>query len=113
MLSINFFSSKYILEKEVQNALEMINAGENKEILCVIVSDFLGIDKLGNAINSQNSVGIEDSILKLNEYQYLPYGTIRNEVANNNEEIIIPLKRYQNIEKAYTQITEKILNLLK
>lgn len=114
MLSANFFSSKYILEQEVQKGMDLINVNPNKNILCVVVSNFTGLDKLKNG--STDSSPLRDSLLKLTEYQYLPYGNVKNNVTNQDEEKIIPLKDYAriyNIETALEQITSKILEVVR
>lgn len=113
MLSANFFSSKYILEKEVKVGMDLINQNKEKNILCIIVSDFIGLDKLKNSVENNSKNEIQDSLLNLSNYQYLPYDLIPNNVNNNNEEKIKSLKDFKNsntIDKALTQITEKILN---
>lgn len=116
MLSANFFSSKYILENEVKKGMDLVNENRGKNILCVIVSEFSGLDKLKNVLENNNKTILQDSLLNLSSYQYLPYDTVLNTVSNNNEEKIISLKEHSNrntIEKALTQITEKILEELK
>ena len=113
MLSANFFSSKYILDKEVKVGMDLINKNKEKNILCVIVSEFVGLDKLKTALESRGKSELQEAVLNLSSYQYLPYDTIPNSVTNNNEEKIITLKEHTNrntIERALTQITEKVLN---
>jgi internalin A len=107
MLSANFFNSNYILEHEVKKGMEQVAANKNKKILCVIVSDFLGLDTIKGNVTSDL-----EFITNLSDWQYLPYGKTENNVTGNSEEKIIPLKRYPHIEMAYAQITEKILDLL-
>jgi len=110
MLSANFFSSKYILEQEVQKGMDLINVNPDKNILCIIVSSFTGLEKLKNDTGNRNE--LQDALLKLADYQYLPYANVLNNVTNQNEEKIIPLKDYArmyNIETALEQITSKIL----
>jgi internalin A len=109
MLSANFLTSKYILEKEVQKGMDLINENKEKNILCVIVSDFIGLDRLKNAVELNEINSLQESLLSLSNYQYLPYGNKFNKVNNQDEEVIIPLKNYANIETAFKQITEKIL----
>lgn len=112
MLSANFFSSKYILAQEVQKGMDLINRNPAKNILCVVVSSFIGLDKLKN--DASDRTELQDALLKLGEYQYLPYGNVLNNATNQNEEKIIPLKDYariSNIEIALEQITSKINDL--
>lgn len=52
MLSVNFFSSSYILEQEVVKGMEQIAQNPDKKILPVIVSAFAGLDKLKHAIDN-------------------------------------------------------------
>lgn len=115
MLSGNFFDSRYILEKEVINGLEQVESDKEKNILCVIVSDFIGLDKLKNATSHLNDTNV-NSLLKLSEFQYLPYDKLKNTLTGNFEERIVSLKEHSNkntLEKALTQITEKVLEYLK
>jgi len=112
MLSVNFFSSNYILENEVREGMKQISAGKNKNVLCVIVSDFVGLDKLKDFLKDKLISDTQEAITKLSEWQYLPYWKTENKVTGNLEEKIIPLKRYPHIEKAYAQITEKVLELM-
>lgn len=112
MLSANFFSSKYILEKEIQKGMDDLVKNEEKKILCVIVSNFTGIDKLKTAVEKRNVTHLQDAVLKLAEYQYLPYSQEKNNVTGNMEEKIVPLKKYGQIEDAFTQISEKVLEAL-
>jgi internalin A len=116
MLSVDFFSSPYILEKEVQNVIEG-KKGE-KKILCVIVREFIGLDKIADYTDRIGSmINVSDkqkAILALKDFQYLPYGMDWNSITKQDRERITPLKEYSNkgeIDKALTQITTKILEL--
>jgi len=114
MLSPNFFSSRYILEKEVQVGFDLIEQNKNKDILCVIVDDFVSLDKL--FLPEDQRSNLQESILKLSQKQYLPYSTNYNKITNQDEEKIKPLKRqaYEGtISSAYVQIVNKILDYLK
>jgi internalin A len=111
MLSANFFSSRYILEEEVKKGMELIERNPNKKILCVIVSDFVGLDKLKSSIRPGEQSILQEAVLQLADWQYLPYGTVTNKVTGNTEEKIIPLKYHPRIDEALTQITTKILEL--
>jgi len=113
MLSANFFTSHYILEQEVQKGIELIAKDKEKQILCVIVSDFVGIDKLKDAVKDSETNSLQDSLLQLGDYQYLPYSLIANSVTGNNEEKIIPLDNHSNVNAALKQITEKVLEFCK
>jgi internalin A len=113
MLSANFFTSKYILDNEVQKGMQWISNDENKQILCVIVSDFVGLDKLKDAVKDSDTNSLQDSLLQLADYQYLPYANVINSVTGNNEEKIIPLKVHPDIDHALKQITEKVLTFYK
>lgn len=113
MLSANFLSSRYILEEEVKKGMDLIAADTSKKVLCVIVSEFVGLDSLRSAMEERTISEVQDAVLKLSEFQYLPYGEIRNEVTGNNEKKIIPLKEYKNIEKALAQVTQMVLDFLR
>jgi len=113
MLSANFFSSSYILEKEVQNV--MIGKRNKKSILCVIVSDFIGLDKIENYLRNWQISEKQKAILMLKDFQYLPYGKEWNDITKQHEKKIKSLKDFSNdsnIEAALKQISEKILQLL-
>jgi internalin A len=114
MLSANFFSSSYILDEEVKKGLYLANDNDStKKILCVIVSDFVDLNDLKKVLENNNMP--KAAALQLSEYQYLPYGKTDNKVTSNDEEKIISLKRYRNmnnIEEALTQITKKVLEVL-
>lgn len=113
MLSANFFSSSYILEKEVQSVMD--GKRDKKSILCVIVSDFVDLDKIESHLQNWKISDKQSAILMLKDFQYLPYGKEFNQVTRQNEEKIIPLKQFSNnsnIETALKQIVEKVLNIL-
>jgi len=113
MLSANFLSSRYILEEEVKKGMDLIAANSDKKVLCVVVSEFVGLDSLRSAMENRTTTEVQDAVLKLSEFQYLPYGEIKNEVTGNNEKRIIPLKEYKNIEKALAQVTQMVLDYLR
>jgi len=113
MLSANFFNSRYIIEKEVKEGMEQVIKDQNKKILCVTVSDFVGLDKLKQFLQGERLTDTQKAVLELASWQFLSYGTIVNQVTGNSEEKIIPLKRHPYIDEAYAQITEKILQALK
>ncbi|HAO08740.1 MAG TPA: hypothetical protein DCQ50_17575, partial [Chryseobacterium sp.] len=114
MLSANFFGSRYILEHEVQKGMDLIDQNPSKEILCVIVSDFIGLDRLKS--DKEDRTDLQQSLLRLGDYQYLPYGEIENKVTKKTEEKIISLSSYSDygdIDSAFRQVTEKVLEALK
>lgn len=113
MLSAGFFSSKYILEKEVQKGIDSLLGKPGKKALCVVVSAFAGLDKLKAAVNERESSPLQDAVFQLAEMQYLPYCKVKNEVSGNMEEKIVPLKKYPDIDDALAQICEKVLEVLK
>lgn len=116
MLSANFFSSPYIIEKEVANVMNAIEKGKKKDVLCVVVSDFVGVDSLKYSNEDRPQIDTQNALLELSSYQYLPYDTITNKVSNNEEEKIISLKEHTNrntIESALTQIVNKVREKLK
>ncbi len=114
MLSANFFTSAYILEEEVVKGMEMIAQNTNKKILPVIVSDFVGLDKLGSAI--KNPTEKQEAILGLGKFQYLAYGKNINPLTKQSEETILSLKDLANrneLDKGLSQIVERIIQILK
>ncbi|MCC8172281.1 MAG: TIR domain-containing protein [Parabacteroides sp.] len=113
MLSAGFFSSKYILEKEVQKGLDSLPGKPGKKALCVIVSAFAGLDKLKAATSERESSPLQDAVFQLADMQYLPYCKVKNEVTGNMEEKIVPLKKYPDIDDALAQICEKVLEALR
>lgn len=115
MLSANFFSSAYIIEQEVIKGMEFIAQNSNKKILPIIVSDFVGLDKIKKAMNSEIDVK-QEKILGLGDFQYLAYGKDINPLTQNGEEKILTLKDFANrneLEKALSQICEKIIEIFK
>jgi internalin A len=113
MLSVNFFSSDYIINHEVNEGIKIVSADQKKKIVCVIVSNFLGLNNLEKFLKGKLISDTQEAIKRLSEWQYLPYGKIKNEITGNWEEKIIPLKDYPgSIENAYTQIAEKIWEAL-
>lgn len=116
MLSINFFSSSYIIEHEVSNIMK--NKG-HKKVLCVLVSEFADLNKIIDFKKRQNGMIDEqnESILALSRFQYLPYGDVYNEFRGQWEKEIVPLTNYTNttgkhIDTAYKEISERVLTLL-
>jgi internalin A len=112
MLSPSFFTSKYILEKEVQKGMDLMAANPNKKVLCVIVSHFVGLDSLRTATKGQTLTDLQEAILQLSDHQYLPYGRIENKVTGNSEEKIIPLKSHYDKEEALSTIAQKVLDAI-
>jgi hypothetical protein len=113
MLSANFFSSSYILEKEVQNVMN--GKRDGKSILCIIVSDFIDLDKIDKYLQNWRISDKQKAILMLKDFQYLPYGKEYNSVTKQNERKIVSLKHFSNnsdIETALKQISEKVLEIL-
>lgn len=114
MLSANFFTSQYILEHEVLEGMSQIANDNRKKIVNVIVSDFIGFDavkkELLDTFNEQ-----QKAILQLGDYQYLPYGIIKNDVTGKSEEKIIPLveQTASTIDNSFVQITKKVVEALK
>lgn len=114
MLSVNFFTSQYILEHEVLKGMQQIAENKNKKIVNVIVSDFIGFDTI-NAVLHDNFNEQQKAILQLGDYQYLPYGTSQNRLTQKEKERIIPLVEQTSgtIDAAFTQITKKVAEALK
>lgn len=113
MLSANFFSSQYILDKEVKKGIELAANNPDKKIVSVIVSDFAGLDKFKSVINEEDLNDTQSAVLALGDWQFLAYSDVINSFTGNREEKITPLKRHPHPEQALSQITEKILEVLK
>jgi internalin A len=116
MLSVNFFLSPYIREKEILTGMEQIENNPNKKAFCIVVSDFPRLNALEDSIDFL-SPAVKAS-LKLLEWQYAPYG--REKIGEgsgkpHSEEKIIPLDRYENndrsLNEALTEIANKIQKL--
>ena len=112
MLSINFFSSDYILDEEVINTMNKIAAGSEKKVLCVIVSKFAGLENFdASTMNSR-----QKAIIKLASFQYASYFKEENKLTGNNEERLISLKeasRLGILDKQLTKVMEKIMKEIK
>lgn len=114
MLSANFFNSKYILEDEIQKGMSLIDDNPSKNILCIVVSDFVSLEKLNKPKEDRSE--LQDSILRLGDHQYLPYANIYNKVTEQEEEKIVALANFSrvgNINTAYADIVTKIQEILK
>lgn len=114
MLSANFFSSRYILEKEVLKGMKLIEENPNKQFYCVVVRDFIGLDKLKDPNKTPSE--LENAILNLSNYQYGVYGYELNYLSNDNKEKIVSLEDWKNqgrIHTAMTKIVEKMVEFLK
>ncbi len=113
MLSINFFTSPYILQKEVLNVMKELS-NSNKKILPIIVSKFANLDTVNRIIKNPNEV--QEAVLGLKDYQFLPYGKVFNTLTNQEEERIISLKESSNkneLDESLSQIVERIIAILK
>lgn len=116
MLSADFFCSPYILSKEVENVM---TESSNKKVLCVIVKDFVGLDTIEEYIRNV-CVKINPTIkavLKLKNFQYLPYGEWKDGLSGDIIQKIVCLANYSNktgnhIDTAYAQIAERVMKLL-
>lgn len=112
MLSASFLGSPYIMEQEVERIL---SGRQRKGIICVLVSAIPSLDKIHDYIAS-HFTSISDyqrALTEIKNFQFLPYGRIRNEVTHQEEELLIPLKDYnKSIEVAFQQIETKILEII-
>lgn len=126
MLSINFFNSTYILEKELIPALKEAEAGK-KHIMCIIVKNFPwnSFNHLGSqAISTENLTLIHNTVQSNNitlaraaitNYQFLPYKfhTI-NSINDEKIERITPLSNMSPAERddVYVDIFERVIRTL-
>ncbi|GAB2612796.1 hypothetical protein GCM10027035_06480 [Emticicia sediminis] len=123
MLSINFVNSDYILKEEVLKTIKAVNENPNKKIVCVVVKNFpwqlfnkmadsVGISKADLEIlsTSTDDEKKQEALLKLADYQFLPYFTEAKE--KESKRYLHPLNKWQHEEDAYSQIAEKIMTVL-
>jgi len=114
MLSANFFSSRYILEKEVLKGMKLIEENPSKQFYCVVVRDFIGLDKLKDPNKTPSE--LENAILNLSNYQYGVYDDVPNSLSKDKAQKIVPLEewaRQGRIHTAMTKIVEKMVEFLK
>lgn len=112
MLSVNFFSSDYILKKEVQKTIDALKKNKSKKVLCVVVSTFTGLDRIKTLSDHAAITPLQEAILCLADYQFLPYMKEKKGPDRPLEEKIVPLQKYPHLDDALTQITEKVLEVL-
>jgi internalin A len=118
MLSINFLTSPYILEKEVLTGMEQMKVNLEKKALCVVVSDFPDLQSLNSG--SRDSLSpVTRAIMELSDWQWAPYGMekVGEGIGKQHEEKkIIPLDRYEydgrTLSEAFSSITKKIVEEL-
>lgn len=121
--TINFINSDYILKEEVLKTIKAVYENPNKKIICVIVKNFPWklFDKMANSVGISKeeleklSVPNDDemkqeALLKLSDYQFLPYFTENN--GQNSKRYLHPLNKWQHEEDAFSQIVEKIITVL-
>lgn len=127
MLSINFFNSNYILEKELIPVLKDAEEGK-KQIMCIIVKSFPwnSFSHLGKqAISTENLTLIENSVQSnnitlaraaINNYQFLPYKFhVTSSINNESIERITPLSNMSSAERddVYVDIFDRVIQTLK
>ncbi len=117
MLSMNFFSSSYIMSDEVKIGIEMAKEDPNKKIICVIVRTFPSISA-NRFLGQKNALTIEDGMMyyleEVKRYQFLPYDNdIKSELEKGKKSALKPLEDWPNISKPLSQIVEKIEEVLR
>lgn len=127
MLSINFFNSNYILEKELIPVLQAAEE-DKKQIMCIVVKHFpwASFHHLGNKakLSTQNLNLIENTLQSsdivsaratITNYQFLPY-KFHDASSINNENIqrITPLSNMSPAERddVYVDIFERVIKTL-
>ncbi|MDO8454209.1 MAG: leucine-rich repeat domain-containing protein, partial [Sulfurimonas sp.] len=119
MLSINFYNSAYILNKEVANIMKKQKESK-KKILCVLVSHFADLYQLSiNATDSKNQDTKESDellhgLISLGKYQVAPYGISHNTINAQDEKSPMPLSHWEprQIDEAYAQIINTVRTML-
>ncbi len=117
MLSMNFFSSSYIMSDEVKTGIEMAKKDPNKKIICVIVRTFPSISA-NRFLGEKNALTSEDGMMyyleEVKRYQFLPYDNeLRSELEKGKKSALKPLEDWPNISKPLSQIVEKIEEVLR
>ena len=107
MISANFLSSEYIMDKEVKKGIELVEQNKNKHLICVLVKScqWQNWSLLDSKFGSEKTENMD-----LSRYQFLPYH------KDNGEEKILALeqwgrKDYEPISVAYTAIVNQITRL--
>ena len=121
MVSHNFMSSEYIMEKEVKKGLKLAEENPSKKIVCVLARPCLWnsweqIEKKYKEIVGENA--IFSDTMDLSQYQFLPYHQYKNNEGTAIREEIVALEQwsshpYTSRNVAYTQIASRILKELK
>jgi internalin A len=119
MLSVDFFYSEYITEKEVLVWTEDRKKHPEKKALCVIVHKFVDLDTL-NPDSKELLTPVAKAILELSEWQYAPYGeekTGEGAGKMRSKRKIIPLDNYEwdgrSLDDAFALIAGEIAKLFK
>ncbi|GHU76000.1 hypothetical protein FACS189415_2270 [Bacteroidia bacterium] len=114
LLSPNFFSSYYVLTKEIFEKEYIKN--KDKKILLVKVGEYPDLGKLKELVPDDRKNNLIGRLSNLETYKMLPYGRIENKVTGQSEEKIIPLDQYRffcgSINPAMKQIVDLIIDTI-
>ncbi|SOE21905.1 Leucine-rich repeat (LRR) protein [Spirosomataceae bacterium TFI 002] len=121
MVSHNFMSSEYIMEKEVKKGIMLAEENPNKKIMCVLVRECMWtawdtLEKKYQEIAGDKEI-FSDS-MNLSAFQFLPYHQYKNSEGKATREEIVSLEQwgrnhYEMPNVAFKQIASKILQELK
>ena len=122
MLSINFFSSNYIVQDELIKTLERIDQGQSpQKMMCIVVKTFpwASFAQLAkhSKISSENLAQYQRSYLQEDvvQYQFLPYRKQSTSSINTeNRELLVPLAKIHPNERddVYTEIVQRVMKAL-
>lgn len=125
MLSINFFASGYIEQKELINTLAHINQPNSKQkIMCIVVKkfpwdSFAALAK-ASKVAEQDMAFLKDVYESprkedITDYQFLPYWRHRQQGRDELEERLTPLAQLSDADRdeVYSDIVGRVMNALK
>ena len=109
LLSIDFFSSRYIIEHEILKTVQLIENGNKKKIYPVIVREFPDIDKLQQ--KKINDDHITNAINIVATHQYGVYDNEKDKQGNTSERLfsLREFKEKNKLDFALAKIVDKIV----
>ncbi len=109
MMSIDFFNSRYILEKEILETIKQIENGANKKIYPIMVKHIPNIDNLIK--NSTDETKLKDALAEVAKHQYGVYDTESKTDGQPYEKIFTLNEFLQKgkLDYALSKIVDKIV----
>ncbi|MFY7938628.1 MAG: leucine-rich repeat protein, partial [Flavobacterium sp.] len=115
MISHNFMSSDYIMEKEVKKGIQLIEQNPNKKIICVLVGECMWNSWAFLEEKFKEIKGGRDTFsesMDLSSFQFLPYHQYKNNLGVAVKEEIVALEQwgrnhYEVRNVAFKQIVSK------